>query len=75
MIENKRLVPDRADIDHVDNNRLNDSVENLKPRDARCNRREGFEIQMEKNLQSWNALLDFIQFMGYPPPDGHPLWS
>lgn len=75
MIRNRRLVPSGHDIDHKNNDRQDDSRKNLRAVPSDRNRREGYDIQLDKNLQGWIEFFDFIQFMGRPPVDGHPLWQ
>lgn len=54
MIKNKKLVPDWADIDHKDRNRLNDDPSNLRLLEKSVNRRSN---ELDEAFNFFNEII------------------
>ena len=60
-----RAIPVEC-VDHKDLNRLNDRPENLQGMSRQESSRQGYDVQMAKNLEEWGRWLDFMAV--FDPP-------
>lgn len=57
MLERHMVIPDGMDVDHVDKDRLNDSIENLRLRDSVENQLDNLS---KRQLEEAHSFFDEI---------------
>lgn len=75
MYFNRRAIPETFIVDHVDCDNTNDHPSNLRLMSDGDSRRQGYDIQGGTGWRSWQLLMEYVDFMGHWPPDGHVLWE